>query len=1830
MNQQRIRSSGIIEDAIAMVAEAGQHQTGGQWLEDLTVAVSPHVKEWDIAQCYPWSEWPERETRYPGATRQDIGIDCVAVRRSDGEHVAIQCKSRQLDEQGRGDDITKAEIDSFASASAGDFWAERWIVTNGDSRLGGNAQQVAAMHGKPIKVVNVASDLLQQQQADASDEHCEHCEPNPDGEWRKQSKTCMQNEAVAASVRILKDHEPSASGGRPVGQARGKIILPCGTGKTRISLRIVEELTPPGELSIVLCPSIALVAQIRREYLQHAETDIRALAVCSDQTAGYDPRKESSRNASEDPTVDNSNVSAAEVKGRVTTDAAEIATWIREGQDAGQVNVIFGTYQSGSRVAEALAETGVTARVLIGDEAHRTAGLRRKRSAKNGAMSEAERRVRDFTLCHDNDAFPAAYRVYQTATPRIYDTKRVNQDQASDWIVRSMDDPDTFGVELYRKTYVEAVKNEWLADYRIIAVGVNGPDAHSIANQLAGQTASKGRNALTTTHFLRGLAFALAMGGATHSREKDGVPIKSCIAFMNTVDKSKNMERDLQTPTVRNWLQEWMRDHRDGQKAADYTLQHLDATSNVTTREAAKAELAQATEENPHGIINVGIFGEGTDSPSLNAVAFLEARKSPIDVIQAVGRAMRTAPGKEFGYIICPIVIPPNSDPEDWLKTSGPEEGWSELGQILLALRAHDSRIEENLKELLHLYIPQPPPSVVSIIGIAGGEERRIQYREHEGAPGAAQAAVERVLAGSSTLSREFRPITEVAPDPGDQNRHSGESRNPEGAGLEERGLEQDDSGFRIKSGMTGMGSGVTGMGSGVTGIAEASAEPYVAPVIEPTQIITGKKNDDGSVELRMDTVARGKPAADGTRGPVDVRKSKDKARDMVNKGAGVRLTPGGKPRRTRAEVAEESALRMLRLTGLEDEGNAIRMNLLSKSGLVDNRVVRDLNILESSVKEAAHHLRHDGLQPPLDTHFGLDNLKETDAKKQADGCTIAALLMMNAAMLHQRIAAGRWLSGVSDLADVKNDVNVVRRVRREWERIMRHDFRPVLEPAVNAIESVEDTGKLAGLERALHHITAEAERIAETYADMGADHAGPLFNRVMGNQASDGAFFTRPVAASIAARLTLDACGEQDWRAPEVWRDHKTVDLACGSGTLLAAMLTDMKRRAREQGATETQIAELQKLAVEETIKGLDINPVSLQLAASQLTAGNTDIRYRQMGLHLMPYGPQLDNPAQVSVGTLELLGQSAIVPRGGEMDLGDDKIASQVVWNQPDDAELEDAVDAAKDVRIVIMNPPFSNRSKMGEKFSESVQRALRNRTDSLEDLLVKFDPELKNFGSRNTVRPCFVMLADRLLPEDIGTLTMINPTIALSAPSGLEERRILAKRYHIHTVLTGRWPREFTLSQNVEVDECIVIAVRHEGVRPPTRFVHLDRMPHDEVEVAELHQALQDCSHGLLADGWGEVSEWPATRIAEGDWTPAIWRSPELAEAAWRYAGSSTMLTIGEHGYNCWKTSAFGKERFIPAETGTPGSFPMIGSKGADGQMTICSAPDSEWLPTKQDEGQRIANGGTYLEVDKFLEKAGNLLITAGQAPSTARLTAIASDEKYVGRAFLPITGPTVQEAKAIAVFVNSTAGRLQLLRNAGRKLAFPIYNPAVLENIRIPNVKDDRIRQILADCWERTSDMTVPQFRDGECEVRRLWDEAVAEAMGWDAEELAHLRGLLNNEPHVRGLGYGQYADAVEAGPADRERFEALADEWERDTVLLSSSTQAARHPAHQEIISMGEAAVPLILRRMESQGGHWFHALHTITGARPVPPESRGRIREMTEVWLDWGERNGYI
>ena len=90
-----------------------------------------------------------------------------------------------------------------------------------------------------------------------------------------------------------------------------------------------------------------------------------------------------------------------------------------------------------------------------------------------------------------------------------------------------------------------------------------------------------------------------------------------------------------------------------------------------------------------------------------------------------------------------------------------------------------------------------------------------------------------------------------------------------------------------------------------------------------------------------------------------------------------------------------------------------------------------------------------------------------------------------------------------------------------------------------------------------------------------------------------------------------------------------------------------------------------------------------------------------------------------------------------------------------------------------------------------------------------------------------------------------------------------------------------------------------------------------------------------------------------------------------------------------------------------------------------------------------------------------------------------------------------------------------------------------------------------------------------------------------------------------------------------------RFRELARRWRAETRHLSSAARMAKHPAYQEIISMGERAIPLLLAELRREPDHWFVALHTITGANPVPPESEGKVSEMANAWVRWGEKGGY-
>jgi hypothetical protein len=89
------------------------------------------------------------------------------------------------------------------------------------------------------------------------------------------------------------------------------------------------------------------------------------------------------------------------------------------------------------------------------------------------------------------------------------------------------------------------------------------------------------------------------------------------------------------------------------------------------------------------------------------------------------------------------------------------------------------------------------------------------------------------------------------------------------------------------------------------------------------------------------------------------------------------------------------------------------------------------------------------------------------------------------------------------------------------------------------------------------------------------------------------------------------------------------------------------------------------------------------------------------------------------------------------------------------------------------------------------------------------------------------------------------------------------------------------------------------------------------------------------------------------------------------------------------------------------------------------------------------------------------------------------------------------------------------------------------------------------------------------------------------------------------------------------------FRALMRGWREERGPTSSTTEMAMCPSYQRIIGLGPAIVPVILSELERDPDHWFWALKAITGADPVAPEHRGRLREMADDWINWGRKQGY-
>ncbi len=617
----------------------------GRWFEQLFMRVARKLPELEIDEIWRWAEWPERQplTELDG---RDIGIDLVARRRT-GEWVAIQCKCYAPNRR-----IGKGQVDKFLGASQNPVFGLRWIVAT--CRWGPHAES-AIRRAHP-----------QVSQIDFGKYH--HVQIREREAARPIQKPWpLQQEAIEDVVEGLGNHD------------RGRLVMACGTGKTFTSLRIAEEVVPDGGRILFAAPSIALVSQARREWLRHTTRKLRCVVVCSDHTAG-------GRNETEDMRV-------SELECPVSTDPSEIAEGL---SDDSATPVVFCTYHSLGKVTQAQSEHGAPEFDLaIADEAHRTTGILRQ--------SKEDRKV-DFQEFHDEKRLRTKKRLYMTATPRIYKRSSKRTVRRLNLDVVDMGDIGVYGPELHHLPFAKAVRRGRLSDYRVIVLGVGKggvtPALRRRLEALDEPEAWKRGRAPTPRDMARVLGVSLAVNGVTEGTdfERPG-KLTRTLAFSNSIRRSKWYAKALGESRVLSATTRRMKDGR----AMKVVAKHLDASSSALERNLELRLLAQADREGECRIVcNVKLFTEGVDVPQLDAVAFLDPRDSHVDVVQAVGRVMRKAPGKRFGYIVIPVVVEPGSDIFEALEQG--TEGYKTVGRVLRALQAHDGRLAKEFATFVQVY----------------------------------------------------------------------------------------------------------------------------------------------------------------------------------------------------------------------------------------------------------------------------------------------------------------------------------------------------------------------------------------------------------------------------------------------------------------------------------------------------------------------------------------------------------------------------------------------------------------------------------------------------------------------------------------------------------------------------------------------------------------------------------------------------------------------------------------------------------------------------------------------------------------------------------------------------------------------------------------------------------------------------------------------------------------------------------------------------------------------------------------------------------------------
>jgi hypothetical protein len=354
------------------------------------------------------------------------------------------------------------------------------------------------------------------------------------------------------------------------------------------------------------------------------------------------------------------------------------------------MRVVFATYHSSPRIAEAQQSRTPAFDLVIADEAHRCAGPQ----AGDFATVLAPKRIK------------ASKRLFMTATPRYFTGRVQKEARDADWEVASMDDETQFGPVLHRLSFAKAIEQGLLSDYQVAVVGVTDATYRDYAERGVfvtgdGEKVTDARTLASQLGLLRAMAnYDLRRLVTFHSR------IRSASAFARSL------------PEVCAWLPA---DRRPG---GNLWAEHVSGEMTSGERDIRLNKL-RVVDSGVRGILtNARCLAEGVDVPTLDGVAFIEPRRSQVDVVQAVGRAIRKAPDKTIGTVVIPVFVDADGDADQALESGEFQKVWD----VLKALRAHDDALADELDELRRELgrrgtIGERPAKIVLDVPVTVGEQ---------------------------------------------------------------------------------------------------------------------------------------------------------------------------------------------------------------------------------------------------------------------------------------------------------------------------------------------------------------------------------------------------------------------------------------------------------------------------------------------------------------------------------------------------------------------------------------------------------------------------------------------------------------------------------------------------------------------------------------------------------------------------------------------------------------------------------------------------------------------------------------------------------------------------------------------------------------------------------------------------------------------------------------------------------------------------------------------------------------------------------------------------